>query len=245
MGANLADEVAAQHFSECTLACDFNPDLWNEQTRLIFHSNTHFRVQQVTDVITTEVCGALKNIYALGAGFIDALHLGSNTKAALLRIALMEIKTFCHLFFSSSNSPTSCTPETTLWESCGVADLITTCVGGRNRKCAETFGKLRLDRHSRVHTLNIEESIQLWHKIEQEVLQGQKLQGTWTCQEVTTVLQATHTLEYFPLLYTIYKIAFLGQAIESIVDGIVTSPSSLLPKRMSLGLHHRLEKSRL
>jgi glycerol-3-phosphate dehydrogenase (NAD+) len=59
-------------------------------------------------------------------------------------------------------------------ESCGVADLITTCAGGRNRKVAAAFIK----------------SGKSIDEIEKEMLNGQKLQGTTTSQEVYHFLSA-------------------------------------------------------
>jgi hypothetical protein len=58
--------------------------------------------------------------------------------------------------------------DQTFLESCGVADLITTCYGGRNRKCAEAFAKA--------------DGRGSWERIEADLLDGQKLQGTITAK---------------------------------------------------------------
>lgn len=89
-----------------------------------------------------------QNIVAVGAGFCDGLGFGDNTKAAVIRLGLMEMVAFAKLFCNGQVS------STTFLESCGVADLITTCYGGRNRKVAEAFVKTsKVSRTDSAHDL--------------------------------------------------------------------------------------------
>ncbi len=127
----------------------------------------NFRVTVVPDLYTVEICGALKNIVACAAGFSDGLGLGDNTKAAVIRIGLKEMVRFIKTFYADGLQ------LTTFFESCGVADLITTCYGGRNRRVSEAFVKTGKP----------------VAELEEEMLNGQKLQGFQTAEEVYTMLK--------------------------------------------------------
>ncbi|ORY23220.1 putative glycerol-3-phosphate dehydrogenase [Naematelia encephala] len=194
-GANIAIEVAQEQFCETTIGVPSESDakLWYS----VFHS-TNFHVSCIPDVAGVSLSGALKNVVALAAGFVDGLRLGGNTKAAILRIGLQEMKGFCMEFFEGSK------PETFSDESAGIADLITTCYGGRNRKCAEEFVKTG----------------QSFDKIEQKLLNGQKLQGTATAEEVNNFLVARKRAHAYPLFEKVYQISFKGVSPQEIVRGL-------------------------
>lgn len=202
MGANTANEVAAGKFCETTIGSKIleNGLLFKELLE-----TPNFRITVVDDADTVEICGALKNIVAVGAGFCDGLHYGNNTKAAAIRLGLMEMIAFARIFCTGQVS------TNTFLESCGVADLITTCYAGRNRKVAEAFARTG-------KTLE---------ELEKEMLNGQKLQGPQTSAEVYRVLKQRGLLNKFPLFTAVYQICYEGRPVEEMLSCLQSHPEHI------------------
>lgn len=212
-GANIASEVADEQFGETTIACRETKD--GKIFHKLFHTD-YFDVNVIGDWRGLQVCGALKNVVALGAGICDGLQYGNNTKSAVIRRGLVEMRKFGKTFFGGVHTETffgklyfilfqKLVSDRLLiffliLESCGVADLITTCAGGRNRKVASAFIK----------------SGKTIDEIEKEMLNGQKLQGTTTSQEVYHFLSARNMTQEFPLMTAIYRVIYENAAPESI-----------------------------
>lgn len=191
-GANIADEVAREKFSETTIGYsppkdlkplpEGYPEVNHELLKTLFHRQ-YFHVRCIEDTAGVALGGALKNIVALGAGFVDGLGWGDNAKAAIMRVGLLEMVKFGKNYFKNVHTATFTE------ESCGVADLITSCNGGRNARCA----KLSVQRGKTVD------------EIEQEELNGQKLQGTSTAADVNAFLKERGDEDKFPLFTAIYR----------------------------------------
>uniref|UniRef100_A0A6Q2X2H0 Glycerol-3-phosphate dehydrogenase [NAD(+)] n=1 Tax=Esox lucius TaxID=8010 RepID=A0A6Q2X2H0_ESOLU len=203
MGANIANEVADEKFCETTIGCK---DKEHGSLLKELMQTSNFRVTVVEESDVVEICGALKNIVAVGAGFCDGLGFGDNTKAAVIRLGLMEMIAFARIF--CTNGPVS---SATFLESCGVADLITTCYGGRNRKVAEAFVKTGK---------SIEE-------LEKEMLNGQKLQGPATAAEVHVILKKKNLTEKFPLFNAVYQICYQGHPVTEFIKCLQNHPEHM------------------
>ncbi|KAH9860426.1 Glycerol-3-phosphate dehydrogenase [NAD(+)] [Plenodomus biglobosus] len=172
------------------------PALSHENVRKLFH-RPYFHVHLVNDVAGVSLGGALKNIIALAAGFVDGLGWGDNAKAAVMRVGILEMVKFGKAFFGESARTSTFTEE-----SCGVADVVTSCMGGRNFRCA----KMAIARGKTIY------------EIEQSELNGQKLQGTSTAYEVNEFLKAQGMENDFPLFTAVYNILEGKNLPEDIPD---------------------------
>lgn len=95
------------------------------------------------------------------------------------------MKKFCKKFYSGIK-------DETFFESCGIADVITTCFGGRNRKVAE----------AKVLTGKSIDALEV------EMLNGQKLQGPLTAKEIYDSLAPKGLASEFPLFTAVYRICY-------------------------------------
>jgi len=87
-GPNLAVELAREVPSAAVAASSDSET--SKKVASIFRTS-YYRVYTNLDIIGVELAGALKNIYAIGAGLSDGLEFGDNTKATLLARGLHEM----------------------------------------------------------------------------------------------------------------------------------------------------------
>jgi len=114
-GANIANEVALEKFCETTIAYapsgtltpvpEELPNVDHGLWKKLFY-RPYFHVNVIHDVAGTSLGGALKNIIALAAGFVDGMGWGDNAKAAVMRVGILEMRKFGLMFFDTCKSET-------------------------------------------------------------------------------------------------------------------------------------------
>ncbi len=130
-GPSHAEEVANKQLTVLTVASQDKSVA--ELVQQLF-SNNYIRVYTNTDVIGVELGGATKNIIALGAGVLDGLGYGDNTKAALMTRGMHEITKLGLILGANIN---------TFYGLTGMGDLIVTCgsMHSRNRRAGILLGQ--------------------------------------------------------------------------------------------------------
>jgi glycerol-3-phosphate dehydrogenase (NAD(P)+) len=129
-GPNLAVEVVRGQPTATVIGCA-NENYAIELQR--FLGSEHFRIYTSDDVVSIELGGALKNVFAIAAGVSDGLGLGDNSKAALVTRAMAELLRLGTKMGGNAR---------TFYGLSGVGDLIATCFSkhSRNRRVGERLG---------------------------------------------------------------------------------------------------------
>lgn len=120
-GPNLSVEIA---IGLPALATAASVSIETAEKVQMMTSGDRLRVYASDDIIGVELGGTLKNIIAIGAGFIDASGLGSNLKAAYVTRGLHEIT---QLGLALGAKPS------TFAGLSGIGDMLTTCYSPLSR----------------------------------------------------------------------------------------------------------------
>jgi glycerol-3-phosphate dehydrogenase (NAD(P)+) len=120
-GPNLATEVARELPTATVIACGDSDCATSLQTTL---GSPRFRIYTSQDVVSIELGGALKNVFAIAAGISDGLGLGDNAQAALVTRSLAELVRFGVAMGGTANA---------FYGLSGAGDLILTCYSERSR----------------------------------------------------------------------------------------------------------------
>src|SRR5438445_3221855 len=123
-GPNLAVEVVRGLPTATVIGCA-NENYAIELQR--FLGSEHFRIYTSDDVVSIELGGALKNVFAIAAGVSDGLGLGDNSKAALVTRALAELLRLGTTMGGTANG---------FYGLSGAGDLVVTCYSERSRNHA-------------------------------------------------------------------------------------------------------------
>ncbi|HMT32544.1 MAG TPA: NAD(P)H-dependent glycerol-3-phosphate dehydrogenase [Dermatophilaceae bacterium] len=130
-GPNLAREIANRQPAASVVACRDH----DTADRVAAACMTgYFRPYTNTDVVGTELGGAVKNVVALAVGMAEGMGMGDNTKASIITRGLAET--------ARLGVRVGADPGTFLGLA-GVGDLIATCMSplSRNRTFGENLGK--------------------------------------------------------------------------------------------------------
>jgi glycerol-3-phosphate dehydrogenase (NAD(P)+) len=190
-GPNISREIAAGLPAPTVVASS------GRDTALAFQEllgTPMFRAYTNDDVVGVELCGALKNIIALGAGAIDGIGYGVNAKAGFMTRGLAEIARYA---FGSGANPLTCAGLA------GFGDLIATCSSthSRNRTVGEMLAK----------GATLAEI--------KDRLGGQVAEGIGTTEAVQALAAAKGV--DMPIVNETYRVLFAGKPVRDAMRGLM------------------------
>ncbi len=93
--------------------------------------NQYLKIQESTDIIGTSICGAIKNVIAIGFGLLDGASYPESSRFLFLTEAIYEIK---YLITELKGNPN------TIMTYAGIDDIMMTCTSSKSRNY--TLGRM-------------------------------------------------------------------------------------------------------
>lgn len=93
--------------------------------------NNFLKIQYVDDLVGVSVCGAIKNVMAIGFGMLDGANYPPSSRFLFLTRAIYEINDFIKKLGGSEN---------TIMSYAGIDDIMMTCTSSQSRNY--TFGRM-------------------------------------------------------------------------------------------------------
>jgi glycerol-3-phosphate dehydrogenase (NAD(P)+) len=148
-GPNLAREIA-DGLPAATVIASEDAELAAEIGSVL--GSDRFRVYTNPDLVGVELCGALKNVVAVAAGFVDGLAFGDSAKAGIITRGLAEMT---RLGIAAGAEPM------TFAGLAGVGDLIATCMSplSRNRRAGELMASGMSSTDAAAHLNGVAEGV--------------------------------------------------------------------------------------
>lgn len=190
-GPNLAREIVVRQPTATTVA---SPDQASAERLQEACTTDYFRPYWTTDVVGTEIGGAVKNVIALANGIAVGLGLGENSQASLITRGLAEM---ARLGVALGADPL------TFQGLAGVGDLVATCQSplSRNRSFGVNLGR----------GLTIDETI---------AATKQTCEGFKSCQPILD-LGRSHGVD-LPITEQVVQVVHHGQSPRAMVSSFMS-----------------------
>ena len=192
-GPNLYSSLDNKDLSEATIGVN---DLETGNLVKKLFNNDFFKTQITLDRCGVELCGILKNIIAIGVGFLGNKP---NSVALLIRKGLNE------MYKLSLKLRNNVSKHTFYESSCGIGDLYLTCVFGRGKTLAKHYSESNI-----IDSSN-------WEKLEETILCGMKIPDHHNVKIIGKLIEKNCWTHEFPIFYNIYKISWTNDSEKSLI----------------------------
>lgn len=192
-GPSFANEVARYLPSALILASE---DIKSSIKLAKIISSRNFRLYVSDDVIGVQLGGAIKNIYAIGAGIVKGLNYGENARAAFLTRSIAEMVKICMVLGGKKES---------IFGLSGVGDIFLTCnsENSRNFVLGRSIGK--------------------GLEIKNIISENQTLAEGYYTSKALYFLLKNKKIDT-PIMLGIYNILYRKFSIKEVVDSLLNRP---------------------